>query len=647
MSEIFGFVNINAESANIEKLLKMQAVLDKFPSDSRKVLVDRNSAMGFHQLCITAESRFENIPLHEKESGSQFTAEARLDNRDELCDMFGIPISERHFMPDTELVYRAWKKWEENCPEKLFGDWSFAFWNGRTGKLTVARDHIGNTGLFYYYKAPLFVFASSLGAVLAHPDVRNEMDEKQLACFMVNDTRGDLKNTLWKNVSKLLPSQVISVDSDGLKLKRFWNFEEVQANKQVESSQCLETFLSLFERAVAGRRRSLRTVSSTLSAGLDSTAVTALAAEQAYLQGGKILAFTYKPLNHPNLTSFGKMPDEWNLAHTVARKYVNIEHRPISGEQVSPLDAIRRSIHLFKSPPHALANMFWINDMMDVIRKNNSDVLLTGQMGNAVISWNGGSNRIVGLFIQGKWDQGMDALIQWKKAQNQSLLTAVKTHLLAPFLKRMIKRKNTNPGFFRPMISRYSVISKDLSERTGLFPSHPTGLQRMFSTEIITPREERIRSIRLNSAYVGPFWHGMGTAYGIEVRDPTVDVRLLEFCLGVPDDECVYGGGQRMLVRRAMKGIVPDEVRWNRIRGNQAADIGLRLLVHAEEVERELMEIENSKLMQAYINVSAMRTVWGNFKSSQNPQNLFWLSRLFLRGYAASVFLRCYFPMDS
>lgn len=646
MSEIFGFVNINGESANIDKLMRMHAALDKFPSDSRRTQVVGNAAMGFHQLCITPESRFENLPFHEKERGALFTAEARLDNRDELCDTFGIPYSERRHLPDTELVYRAWMKWGGNCPEHLFGDWSFAFWDGSTGQLTVARDHIGNTGLYYYYKAPLFVFASSMETLLAHPDVHKEMDETQFAYFLVTHTRGDLKDTLWKNVAKLLPAHVLTVDSKNLKLKRFWRFEEIFENKQSSGDDCLATFVSLLERAVAVRLRSSKPVSSTLSSGLDSTSITALAAGQALKHGEKIFAYTYKPLMHPNLASFGEMPDEWDLAHLVAKKYENIDHWPVAAESVSPLAAIRRSFQILRTLPHASANIYWLNAMLDHMGENGSNVLLTGQMGNGVISWNGGNNRIIWLLLQGRWDEGMNALMQWKKAHNKSLLTAVKIHLMAPVLKRIIKRKNRNADFFQPMFTKYSVISNDFAGRTGVYNFQPKGLQRIINTKIQAPHEERTRIISLNSASMG-FWHVMGSSFGVDVRDPTVDVRLLEYCLGVPDEECVYGGGQRMMVRRAMEGIVPDEVRWNKIRGNQAADIGLRLFAHAVEVERELREIENSKLMNRYINVSAMRKAWENFKMNQNSQNSFWLATVFLRGYAASVFLRYCFPQDS
>jgi len=638
MSEIFGFVNLNGKNVDRAKLFKMHASLENFPADSCKSHVVRNAAMGFHQFCITPESRFENLPLYDKENGHLFTAAARLDNRDDLCDIFGISCSDRLCISDADLVYKAWKKWEVNCPERLFGDWSFAAWNGRTEQLTIARDHIGNTGLYYYYKAPLFVFASNMEAILVHPDVRRELNETQFSYFLVNHTQGDLKETLWKNVSSLLPAHVLTVDVKNTRLKRYWNFEDISENR-CSGSECLETFLSLFRRAVAARLRSEKPVSSTLSAGLDSTFVTALAAQLVLKQRGKLFAYTYEPMSHPSLASFGLMPNEWNLAHLVAARYDNIDHRSVAAA-VSPLGEIRRSFHIFKALPHALANVFWINAMLDAVRENDSHVLLTGQMGNTVVSWHGGTNRIFHLFSQGKWDEGINALLAWKTAQNQSLLMAVKVHLVAPLFRPLIRRIRGISGIMQPGYSKYSVISNDFAVRTGVYAFKSKGFKRMVHLRPITPHEERMRNLSLNSATAGPFWHGMGSFFGVDVRDPTVDIRLLEFSLGVPDEECIHNGGQRMLMRRAMDGIVPDEIRWNQIRGNQAADIGLRLLVYADEVERELREIENSKLMNHYINVPVMRQVWENFKSSPTRQNYLWLAKLFLRGYAASVLLK-------
>jgi len=87
---------------------------------------------------------------------------------------------------------------------------------------------------------------------------------------------------------------------------------------------------------------------------------------------------------------------------------------------------------------------------------------------------------------------------------------------------------------------------------------------------------------------VGPIWHVMGAAFGLEVRDPTADIRLLEYCLSVPGEQDTLGGGERMLIRRAMEGLLPTEVQWNKIRGRQAADVALRLLRHPEEMEAVL-----------------------------------------------------------
>lgn len=647
MSEIFGFVNLNGEKACIEKLLKMQSALGKFSADGRKIKMSQSAAMGFHQICITPESRFEDLPIYEKNNEILFTATARLDNRDELCSIFGISYEERIYVSDAELVYRAWQKWEECCVRQLFGEWSVALWNEKTGQLSVARDHLGNTGLYYYYKAPYFVFASNVEAVLSHPDVTKELDETRFAHFLITHFEHDCKNTLWKNIATLLPAHFLTVNSHNLTLKKYWNLEDITVKSFSSDSDYLDTFLELFRRAVSVRLRSVKPVASTLSSGLDSASVTALAAEQLQKQGKRLSAFTSRPSFHQARSIFRGQTDEWCLAHLVAEQYENIDHYPIVAKSVSPLGAIRRSFQISKSLPHALANMFWINAILDAVKEHGAGVLLTGQMGNSTISWNGGSQRILWLFSQGRWSEGKRALIEWKKARGKSLLMALMYHLIGPITLPLRRKLRKSSGLFLPKYSKYSIISPDFANQAGVCSFSRAGFKKYFRLKALHPNEERHFIINKNTPESGPFWQGCSSFFGVEVRDPTLDVRLLEFCLGIPNEEYAYKGGDRMLIRRAMSGIIPDKVRWNPIRGMQAVDIGFRLLEHGREVESELREIENSKMIKNYLCVSTMREVWENFKANQTPQNSFWLATLFLRGFSAGVFLRFHFPRNS
>jgi asparagine synthase (glutamine-hydrolysing) len=103
-----------------------------------------------------------------------------------------------------------------------------------------------------------------------------------------------------------------------------------------------------------------------------------------------------------------------------------------------------------------------------------------------------------------------------------------------------------------------------------------------------------------------------GSGFGLELRDPTTDRRVLEFCLAIPDNQYVRDGRDRFLIRRAMEGILPHDVLWNTRRGQQATDIGIRICKHAGEIRTALKYIEtDSRQAKEILDIKKMRDVLG------------------------------------
>ena len=128
---------------------------------------DDACGLGQRLLFNTPEALHERLPRWVEDARLAITAEARLDNRAELCDLFAIPEAERLTTPDSDLIVRAFLKWGEACPDHLLGDWSFAIWQPDARKLFLARDHHGNTSLCYWQQGERFAFASDPVALYA------------------------------------------------------------------------------------------------------------------------------------------------------------------------------------------------------------------------------------------------------------------------------------------------------------------------------------------------------------------------------------------------------------------------------------------------------------------------------------------------
>ena len=98
-------------------------------------------------------------------------ADARIDDRNTLCDTLGVPRTQRAQIADVELILRAFTQWGADCPRHLLGDYAFCVWDAAKRTLFCARDHIGARPFYYAAANGRFVFASAVEAVLAAPGV--------------------------------------------------------------------------------------------------------------------------------------------------------------------------------------------------------------------------------------------------------------------------------------------------------------------------------------------------------------------------------------------------------------------------------------------------------------------------------------------
>jgi asparagine synthase (glutamine-hydrolysing) len=617
----------------------MRTRLAHWGPDGGGIWIGESAGLGQVLLRSTPEACHETMPLWDDDRQTVLVAAARLDNRDELCDAFGIPSSERPTTPDGQLVQRAFQRWGESSPQHLLGDWSFAAWKPRERRLFVARDHIGVTGLFYYFQPPFFAFASGLEALLALPEIPHRLDEFHFARYLAI-VPGDHDHTAWENVRTLLPAHSLVVTSEALRTNCYWRIEEAPPVRLGSDADYVEGFLDLYRRAVRTRLRSLRPVGTTLSAGLDSGSVTALAAEALRERGERLAAFTSVPLHPAGHLVPGALADEWPLAHAVAERWDNIEHVPIRAEAISPLAAVARSLTIYPQPAHAAGNLFWILALYSAAQARGFGVILTGQMGNGGTSWSGGQNRIFYLFARGNWDAGRRELAAWRTRQGRSWLGAVKSGILGPVLGPFLRQRGRLLRLGAPSWADLGAVQPAFARRIKLrAAARQSHIHALFARPI-EPHRERGLILSINAPLTGPFHQAYGAACGLEVRDPTTDVRLLQYCFGVPDEVHTRDGGERMLVRYAMEGLLPKDARWNTVHGHQAADVALRLLDHREEMEAALRGLESTPIVSEYVDVTTLHVAWQALQAQVTPQTARRATLLLLRGVMGGLFLK-------
>jgi len=226
MSAIFGFLNLDGRPVSGKHLHAMASALHHWGPDGVHTRCHGSGALGHALLAVTPESPFENMPFYDPDSDLFLTAAARLDNRDELLDFFQISAAEHPRFPDGRLVALAYQKWGEDSPRHLFGDWSFAAWHDRNRRLFLARDQLGNTGLYYYHRPPFFAFASHPDGIFALPGIERRINEKHIASYLTFISLGEKEDTCWMDIRMLLPGCAMTATPRGIETRVHWEMIE-------------------------------------------------------------------------------------------------------------------------------------------------------------------------------------------------------------------------------------------------------------------------------------------------------------------------------------------------------------------------------------------------------------------------------------
>jgi asparagine synthase (glutamine-hydrolysing) len=545
------------------------------------------------------------VPLRD---GGVLAAAARLDNRDELLARFDLPGD----VDDRRLVAAAWERWGERACEQLFGDWSFAMWDPRDRRLMLSRDHFGNTGLYYHRGAQSVMFGSSRKALLALPEVPRRLNELRLAqhlAFWITDGGA----TLHDGIFRLPPGHQLVATESSFRITRYWHPENLPQLRLRNDGDYVDAFVERYDAAVRARLRTRRRVATTLSSGLDSGSVTALAARALADRPHALTAITSVP-RFPEIAQ--TVPriylDEWALAHKVAEHSGIADHRRLTAERVTTLAAFERSLFLHDEPEYGAANLHWIIGLFEESRDAGAGVLLTGQLGNGGVSWSGDQQRPLRSLLAGHWFDSWKALREFQRNRGTSFARAVWSQIVRPMRVRA-KAAAFRHGWSTAAM-QHNLMAPEFARSTRIEERFRAAGYDPLHSQILDVRAQQLRILLPDINPVGAVWHEAGAGYGLDILDPTADVRLLELVLSMPDDQFVRGANDRWLMRRGMEGLLPPEVQWNVHRGRQGADLPLRLRADEEALEATVAQLLASPIVAEYLDTAALQKSWATVR---------------------------------
>ena len=616
MSGIFGVAVRRDGGLDVRPVLAtIRGDLDGWARDGFGEWSDGSAALGLARTYSTPESRLESFPAEHPDAGFAFTAAARLDNREELARELGLG-GRLDQLGDGELLMAAYARWGEDAPRRAFGDWSFAVWHPRERRLFVARDHFGSTALYYAANSTTFAFACSERALLVPGLARPRLDELYLGQYLLSWPAYHGERTISGAVRRLPPAHQLTVTPGRIDVRRYWTMEDVVPIKLGSRGEYAESLLAHLEAAVDVRLRADGELGATLSGGLDSGSVVASAAALIRPGGRRLKTFTSAPTVDTRPFLPGSIGDEVPLARATAAACGNVELSVLREGPVTPIGGIRSALEAFGSPVHGAVNMFWIVELLQAAHACGCSAVLTGQLGNAVTSWRGSV-------------LSQPPAYRLRTLGPVALARATLTRTLPRSVLTARWRRTLDPRWYR-----LTAIRPEFGERLQL-------LERRLEDPRESPRsplEERFRMLKPGRSLNGAIGAALGASNQVEMRDPTGDVRLISYMLAVPDAVFIdpRTGTDRWVIREAMRGILPDEVRLNRRLGVQAADVVPRLRGTADEVEATLDELAEGRAAE-YLDVPYMRETWKLIQRDDTPESFRKAGNVLLRGVMAGL----------
>jgi len=185
---------------------------------------------------------------------------------------------------DTEVVAAAFHRWGEDCQRRFNGMWAFAIWTPATQTLFLSRDRFGVKPLYVSVRGTRIAFASEIKAFLALPDFTPRMNDAAAATFFANPTAYDGVSlaTALDGVHRMPPGHSLTVTSQGARgFRKWWETRDHLSTVATRYDEQVEQFRALFLDAVRLRMRSDVRIGTSLSGGLDSSAVASSVAHVA------------------------------------------------------------------------------------------------------------------------------------------------------------------------------------------------------------------------------------------------------------------------------------------------------------------------------------------------------------------------------
>lgn len=566
MCGITGWVSYESDlRAELPTIQAMTATMVCRGPDASGTWVRRHAALGHHRLAIIDLVGGAQPMTVETPKGSVvLTYSGEVYNFTELRDELAARGHRFKTASDTEVVLRGYLEWGDAVAERLNGMYAFAIWDERHERLVLIRDRMGIKPLYYYRTADGILFGSEPKAILANPLAGKVVDAdgmRELIAFTKAPGW-----SLWKDMYEVEPGTVLSLDGAGLRTRTYWKLPTVPHTDDQETTigKVSELMTDIVERQlVADVPRCVL-----LSGGLDSSAITGLAASHLAEKGERLHTFSvdfqgqdedFKPY-----TGHGTR-DAPYVRDVVS--FVGSAHRDIvlpSADHADP--AVRRAVIAARDIPAGLGDVDPSLYLLFKAIRQQSTVALSGESADEVFGgyhwFDDDARREVSTF-------------PWLERKG---LTGERIPLLTDEARAIL-------DVDAYINDQYATAVADIEQVPGesAVDRRMRKIYTLFLTrwlQALLDRKDRV-----------------SMAVGLEVRVPYCDHRLVEYVYNVPWSMKTFDGREKSLLRQACAHVLPQSVA-ERLKSGYPSTQDPRYGAALQEQVKEVLAEPDSQLFE-------------------------------------------------
>ena len=435
---------------------------------------------------------------------------------------------------DTELVLYSYIIFGDDCPNHLNGIFAFAVYDEAKHRLFLARDRFGIKPLYYAMPSGTngtngtLLFASEIKAILKHPDVAPIIDKSGLWQLMFLSPVTINGSGIFRDIFELKPAHSAVFDSDGLHISQYWRLKARDFSDITPTEAANET-AKLMHDAVNRQLVSDVPLCTFLSGGLDSSVITALAAEN-YKNSGKTLS-TYSFEYEGNRESFHQtlfQPQGDDEYAVYLADFLGTNHTVLTAPTADVAEYLTKAVDYRDFPGQADidSSLLFFCELV----KRRHTVALSGEC----------SDEIFGGY---PWFYRPEMLYKD----------------FFPWIHKPMFRINMFKDSVVQPNDGYEYISKIYRDSLDDCPVLPSDSESM-----ITSRKATWLSVNYFMTSLLERKDRMSMASSLEVRVPFADHRILEFVFNVPWEIKFENGVEKALLRNAMSEYLPDKILWRK-----------------------------------------------------------------------------------